>query len=174
MIPVTGQFIQIALGHVRRFRQQPAAALFLVLHETLEDLDDARALRQQDRQTLADDVPRGKKFQLAPEFVMVALLCFLDRRQMRLEVILFGKRRTVDTLQHLLGRIAAPVCTGGGGELECLDPPRVGNVRPRAKFVELSLAEEGDLLAFAGVLFDELHLVDLALLLHHRDRFVRL
>jgi hypothetical protein len=73
VIPVAGDLIQFPLGHIRRLGQQIAALLLLILHPALKKLDDARALGQQDGEALADDVHRGEVFQLAAQFVVVAL-----------------------------------------------------------------------------------------------------
>ena len=58
VIPVPRNLIQIALGHQRGLGQEIAPLLLLVLHKPLQQLDDPRALGQQDGQPLADDVHR--------------------------------------------------------------------------------------------------------------------
>ena len=61
VIPVSADLIQIGFCHKRRFCQQPAALLLLVLHKALQELDHSGALGKQDRQALSDVIDGGKK-----------------------------------------------------------------------------------------------------------------
>ena len=161
VIPVAGDLIQIAFGHKRRLGQLPAAALFLVLDEPLQDLNDARALRQQDRQPLPNDVRRGEQFQFPAEFVVVAFLGLFHLLEIGVEISAFRERGAVDALQHLVFLAAAPVRAGAGGEFVRLDAAGPHQVRPGAKIREIALPVERDRLAARGVLL-------------HQFKFVRL
>ena len=136
VIPVAGDLIQLALGHKRRLGEHVAALLLLVLNEALEQLDHPRALRQQDRQTLADDVHGGEEFQFAPQLVVVALFRFFQRGDIRVQIGLLLKRRAVDALEHLVLLAAAPVSPGDVEQLDVLDDTRALDMRARAEIDE--------------------------------------
>ena len=80
MIPMAGNFVEITLRHKRRFRQQPAALLLLILHKALQNLNNTRALGQQDRQPLADHVGSRKELQLAAKLIVIAFFGLLQLR----------------------------------------------------------------------------------------------
>ena len=73
VIPVTGDAIQITLSHQRGFGQEVATLLLHILNPALQQLDYARALRQQDGQALADIINGGEVFQIAAQLVVVTL-----------------------------------------------------------------------------------------------------
>ena len=59
VIPVAGDLVQLALGHIGGLGEQISAlSCSYILNPALEQLHDARALGQQDRQALADDSQR--------------------------------------------------------------------------------------------------------------------
>ena len=165
MVPVAGNAIEIALGHQRRLGEQAAAALLLVFDEALEQLDRARALRQQDRQTLADDVNRGEVFEIAADLVVIALLGIFNGGEVRGQLLLLRERRAVHALEHLVLAVALPVCAGALDQLERLDRAGCKQVWTCAEVHKVALLVEGDLLAL-GHAVDEQHLVGLALFLH--------
>src|SRR6266568_5138814 len=92
---------------------------------------------------------------------MVALLRFLEPRQVRLEVVLRVERGAVDPRQLLVVLVAPPVRARETRELQGLDRPRVLEVRSPAEIREIALRVERDR-AVGGV--DELDLVGLVLL----------
>ena len=171
VIPVTGDFIQLALCHKRRLGEQIAALLLFVLDEALQQLDHARAFRQQDRQTLTDDIHGGKEFQLAAQLVVVALFCFFQRGDVCFEVGFLFKRRAVDALEHLVLLAAAPVCARDVEELDVLHHARALDVRARAEVDKVALTVEADD-RVRGQVADELDLVRLTELIHIRDGFL--
>ena len=75
------------------------------------------------------------------------------------------ERRPVDAGQHLTVLVAAPVGAGDRVQLERLDPPRRGPVRPAAQVHEGTVAVERDGLdaLVADEVLDQLHLVRLVL-----------
>ena len=81
MIPVTGNLIKLTLGHERGLGQKIALLLLNVLHPALQQLNDARALRQQEGQALTDTFDGREVFQLTAELIVVALdrLCLLGQ-----------------------------------------------------------------------------------------------
>jgi hypothetical protein len=94
---------------IRRLGEQIAALLLLVLDPALQQLDDARALGQQDGQALADDVDGGEIFELAAELVVVALQSLLLLGEIGVQLVLLREGDAVDALKRLRLAVAAPV-----------------------------------------------------------------
>jgi len=173
VVPVAGDLVELALGHVRRLGEKIAALLLLVLDPALEQLDDAGALRQQNGQALADHVDRGEVLELAADLVVVALAGLFLLGEIRVEFFLFREGDGVDSLKHFALGVAAPVGAAALRQLDgiALDAAGGVEVRARAEVGELTLTVEAD----DGVLrqvVDELHLIGLLLLLHELDGFL--
>ena len=168
MIPVTADFVQIPLSHQRRFGLQIASAFLLILHPALQQLDDGRALWQQNGQPLPNIVHCGKILQVTADLVVVAALHILHMLKVGVEFLLGGEGRAVDAAQHLVFLAAAPVCAGYLRQLEGLEIAQIGQVRPDAQVGEVTHFVKGERFAL-GQVTDQLHLVRLARLLHPRD-----
>ena len=170
VIPVAGDLIKLTLCHQRRLGEQIAVRLLGILDPALQELNDARALRKQDRKTLTDAIDRGEVFQLAAELVMVALerLCLLG--QILIELVLLRERDGVNSLEHLALAVAAPIRAAALRQLDGVALDAAGGVEMRAgaEVGELTLSVEGDVRVGRQVV-DELDLVRLVLLLHVAD-----
>ena len=116
-------------------------------------------------------VHRGEQLQLAAQLVVIALAGFLQRRHMRGELVLGGKRRAVDAGEHLVVLVVLPVRAGELGELEGLERLGVAQVRADAHVDIVALLVEADDRVLRQVA-DVLDLVDFAALLHERDGFL--
>ena len=173
MIPVAGDLIKVALGHQRSLGQQIPAGLLHVLHPALEKLDNARTLRQQNRETLTDAVHRGEVFQLASELVVVTLKRFFLLGEIGVKIFLLRERDSVNSLQHLPLRVAAPVCAAALRQLDgvALDAAGGVEVRAGAEVGEFALTVERDVCIF-GQILNQLDLIRLFLLFHKLDGFV--
>src|SRR5208337_439790 len=101
---------------------------------------------------------------LAPELAMVALAGELHQLQMLVERFLGGERGAVDSRQHRVVLVAAPVRTRDASELECLQIARRGHVRPAAKIHPVALAVDGNV-----IVRDALDYLDLVLFAHRRE-----
>ena len=77
VIPVTADFVQLSLCHVRGFGQLVATLCLGVLNPALKLLDDLGAVWQDNRQTLTDHIDSGEIFQLTTDLVVVAAAGFL-------------------------------------------------------------------------------------------------
>src|SRR5687767_8485429 len=105
---------------------------------------------------------------------MIARLGFLDQLEVVVELLLGRKRGAVDTLQHRVSLVAAPVSAGHAGELYGAEERRARDVRSFAQvdpvrfgLVALPVAVERD--GFAGRdRVEQLELVALADLLEQR------
>ena len=105
---------------------------------------DRRALRQQRRQSLPDELARGEQLQLAAEAAVVAPLRIRARLDPGVQLLLRGEERAVDALQHRAALVAAPVGARRVREREGADLPRALRVSAAAEVVELRMAEVAD------------------------------
>ena len=170
VIPVTGNLIKLTLGHERGLGQKIALLLLNVLHPALQQLNDARALRQQNGQALTDTFDGREVFQLTAELIVVALdrLCLLG--QIFVQLVLLREGNAVDSLEHFALGIAAPVGSTALRELEGVGLDASGGVQLRAgaEVCELALGIERN----DGILrqiVDQLDLVRLAEAFHIGD-----
>src|SRR5271168_438064 len=88
-----------------------------------------------------------KEIELLADAAVIAFFGLLEAGQVFLELFLVRPGRSVNPLQHLVARIAAPVSTGHLHELERLELARARHVRPAAQILPVALAVETDLLA---------------------------
>ena len=161
VVPVAGDLVKLPLGHQRGLGQQIAALLFGILHPALQQLHHPGALGQQHRQALADYIHGGEVFQLAAQLVVVAAAGFLLGGQVFFQLAALGEGAAVDAAEHLVLFAAPPIGAGAGGELDGLDRTGAHQMGAGAQVGKIALPAEGDLLAAAGVLLDELQLVGL-------------
>src|SRR6185437_9226338 len=109
--------------------------------------------------------------ELAPDAAVIAPFGLLQPVQIGLELLLVGPGGAVDSLQHLVAGIPAPVRSGDLGELECPEFSGRWNVRPAAEIHPVTLAVQADLLAGRNG-GDDLCLVVLAEPLEVADRLI--
>ncbi|MPM52842.1 hypothetical protein SDC9_99606 [bioreactor metagenome] len=169
VIPVAGDLIQLTLGHKRRLGEHIAALLLLVLNKPLQQLDHARALRQQDRQALADNIHGGEELQLAAELIVVPLLRLFQRGNIGIQVGLLLESRTIDALEHLVLFTAAPVSARNVEKLDVLYHARALDVRAGAEINKVSLTIEADD-SVRRQIANELYLIRFAELVHVGNR----
>ena len=167
VIPVAGDLVQIGLCHQRGLGQQVATLLFLILHPTLQGLDNTGTLWQQDGQALADLFHGGEEFQFTAQLIVVPLQCLCLALQIQIQLFLAGECNAVDSLQHLAVTVATPVSAAGLGQLKAivLDTARVVHVRASAQIGKLTLGVEADDSIF-GQVIDQFHLVGLVQTFH--------
>ena len=167
---MAGDLVKVALGHQRGLGEKIAALLLGILDPALEHLHDARTLGQQHRKTLTDAVDGGEIFELAAKLVVVALDGLLAFFEVGIQLFLLRESDTVDALEHLAVRVAAPVGGVAGGQLDAVALDAAGGVHvgAGAQVGKLTLLVEGDVGVLRQVV-DQLHLVGLLLLLHELD-----
>ena len=132
-----------------------AALVEVAAQPLLHGADDARALRQIERQAHARHGIHHVDAQFAAELAVVALLGFLQVVQMLVELLLLEERGAVDALQHLAVAVALPIRARHLHELERADLARGGHVRAAAQVHEIAVAANDDLLV-GGKLADML------------------
>ena len=170
LVPVAAQFPQRLVDHLRTLDLLVAVVLVDLAHVLLDALPDRPALRVPEHHAgrVIVDV---EQVELAAQLAVVALLGFLQHRQVLREFFLRRPGRAVDALQHLVAVVAAPVGAGHLHQLEELQLARAGHVRAAAQVLEGALAVQRDVLAF-GDAADDLGLVGLAHVLEVLDSLV--
>ena len=114
---------------------------------------------------------QAEEIEFPAELAVVTLCSLLKHVEVGIQILLLVEGSSVDALQHLVLLAAAPVCAGDALQLERLDLARGHDVRPRAEIRELPLRIGGDRLVL-GQIFDQLHLVILALCTEIFDRLI--
>ena len=164
--------IEVFHADVRRDDLQVAVSFLHIAQEVLQTVPQRGALGQPQRQSRADPRREAEQLQLLAQLAMVAFFGFLEHGQILVEHRLLRERDAVDTRQHLVLLVAAPVGSGYGSQLDRLDVSHVRQMGPPAQVGELSVGIETDravlepldqfyliLVAFLGV---GLHRVGLA------------
>ena len=85
---------------------------------------------------------------------MIALLRFLEHREVVVEFLFGFERRAVNALELRIFFVALVVRAGDGGQLECADVSRAHHVRPGAEIDEIAVAIERNLFVGRNV-FDD-------------------
>src|ERR1700690_651711 len=88
-----------------------------------------------------------EQVQFPADAPVVALFGFFETREVFLELLFACPRRAVNTLQHLVARIAAPVGTGDLHQLECPELAGAGDMWPAAQILPAALPVQADRLA---------------------------
>ena len=97
------------------------------------------------------------------ELTVIALLRLFDAEQVILQTLLVCPAGTIDTLQHLVFGIAAPVSTRQLGEFKHLQLTGAGHMGPTTQVDKVTLLVKRQVFVGWNAL-DDLHLVTLALL----------
>ena len=109
---------------------------------------------------------------LAAKAAMIALFCFFQHVQIRIQVFLAFPASAIDTLQHFIVGIATPIGAGNLHQFEGLaDLAGRGRMRAAAQVDEITLTIAGDGLIFRQV-FDDFGFVLFAFLKEELDGFV--
>ena len=130
--------------------------------EILQDVAHHGAAGQPERQTQADAGGEGKQLHLLAQLTVVALLGLFQHLEILVQHALLGEGYAVDTGELLAVLVALPVCTGDGGQLNCLNIIDMLDVRTAAEVGKTTVLVECDGTVFQVV--DEFHLVGVALL----------
>ena len=129
-----------------------------------------RAARQPQRQARADIVVEDEQLQFLAELAMVALLRFLEHREVIVELLLVLERGAVNALELRIFFVAFVIGAGDVGELERADVSGAHDVRPGAEIDEIAVAIERDFFVLRNVLDDiELELARLGSFAQRRE-----
>ena len=163
---VTRGLPHVGLVNVRGDDLLVAAAVQLAAQPLLQQADDARTGRQIQRQADAGPIVHHVDAQLAAELAVIALLGFLQAREVGLQVFLGKPGGAVDALEHLALAVAAPVGARHLHQLEGLGiyHARARDVRPGAQVHKVAVAIDGD----GGVVVEVVDVLELeALVAEH-------
>ena len=102
---------------------------------------------------------------------MVALFRLFKHSKVSVHFLFFCKRRAVNTGEHFVMLVPAPIRTRDTRQAERLDFTRRGKVRTSAKVDKIPLLIEGNFFAL-GQIFNELHFIILGKIFHELNRLV--
>ena len=114
-------------------------------------------------------VQEREQSQFFAEFRMVAFLRLFQHGEIRVHLVLFRKSGAVDTREHFIFFVAAPVSARNTGEFKRLDLARARKMRPAAEVGETPLFVERDLRVL-GKVFNEFDLILFRIFGHEFDR----
>ena len=162
IFPMSRRVEHLVLENQRRDDLVVAVAPVQPPHVVDERIKDDDALGQVERRARRDRI-EDVQAHLAPELAMVALAGELDQLEMLLERFLAGERGAVDSREHRVVLVAAPIRARDAGQLECLQVARRRHVRSAAKIHPVALAVDGNRI------FGLVDYLDLVLLAHRRE-----
>ena len=112
MIPVSGDLIQIALGHQRCLCSYIATFCLFILDPSLQFLHHDHTVWHDQRKSLTDYIYSCEDLHLTAEFVVVTSLCFFHLLKMFFQFIFGCISCSVDTCQHCVLFASSPVSAG--------------------------------------------------------------
>ena len=170
MIPVTRLQPQLLRQDDRRHDLHIAEfleELTLIVHQFISE---DHALRVEEREARALFM-EGEQIELLAELSVIALLRLCTDEEIVVKILLAEECRRIDTLQHLILGVAAPVSASDRHQLERLHLAGGLQMRARAEIREVTLFIERDRFLLRQV-FDQHDLVVLAFILEILERFI--
>ena len=170
LVPVAGFFPQGLVQDLRALHFQVIVVTVNLAHVLLDALPHRPPLGVPEHQAgrVVVDV---EQIQFAAELAVVALFGFFQHGQVLLQVFLAGPGRAIDTLQHFIAMVAAPISAGHLHQLEMLELAGAGHVGAPAQVGEAAFAVERHIFA-GGNAANDLGLVMLAQALEVLNRLV--
>ena len=160
VIPVAGLFPEVTVEDHRGHDFVVIGFIMEFMPEFKQVVAQDHSLGMEEREARAFFV-EAEQVELFAQFTMVALFSFFHHLQVFIEFRFLFKSGPVNTLEHLVVFIAAPVSTGNGAQLEGLDGTGRSAVRAGTEVDEVALAVDGDDGIFRKV-FDEFYFIILA------------
>ena len=169
VIPVTGALPQLAVEDHRGGDLNVAVALVYLAPVVDQGVLEDHAVRQEEREAWAL-LGQHEQAELLAQLAVIALLRLFQHVEVLVEFVLLRECGAVNTLQHLLGGIAAPVSAGDVHQLDAVALYAAGGVQMRAcaQVGELALLVEGNGSVFRQIV-NQLYLVRLLALFHELD-----
>ena len=143
-VPVTGFFPQRLVQQLRALDFLVAVVLVNLAHVLLNALPDRPAFRVPKYQTRRM-VVNVKQVEFLAQLAVVALVGFFQHRQILLQLVFGGPSRSVNTLQHFVAVIAAPISTSHLHELEKLQLAGARHVGATAQIFKRAVAVQRDI-----------------------------
>ena len=119
------------IHNLRRFHLFITGSIQLFAHMLLNHLPQSPAFRMPEHHTRRF-ILQVEQIQLFTQLTVVAFFCFLDALDIGFQFVFTCPSRTVNTLQHFIIAVAAPVCACQFGQLEVFQETGIGNVRTAA------------------------------------------
>ena len=151
---MTALQIQAFARDVRRENALITGSELSFFRELFQFFGDDCAARQKHWQPRSDIIVENEQFQFPAELAMIALLRFLEHREVVVEFLFGFERRAVNALKLRIFFVALVIRARHGGQLECADVSRAHHVRPGAEIDELAVAIERNLFVCRNV-FDD-------------------
>ena len=130
---VTALFVQAFARDVRRADALVTGGELGFFRELFQFFGDDCAAREKHWQTRTDIIVENEQFQFASKLAMVALLRFLQHREVVVEFLFGFERGAVNALELRILFVALVVRACDGGQLECADVSRAHHVRARRR-----------------------------------------
>ena len=151
MIPVAGLNPQL-LGkddrchdfHITEFLEQ----FSFIIHE---HISESHALWMEEGESRAF-IMEGEEVQLLAQLSVISLFCFAADKEVMIQIFLLEEGGSIDTLEHLVLGITAPVSAGYGHNLEYLHLAGGTHMGTCAEVCEIALFVEGNLCIFRKVI----------------------
>src|SRR4029077_11070144 len=141
---MTNLFIELFPADINRAHALISGSELRFLRELLEFFDDGSAAGQPQRQTWTDIVINDENLQFLAKFAMIALLRFLQHREVVVEFFLRLERGAVNPLELWILFVAFIISAGEAGELGRADVSGAHDVGAGAKIHEVAVAIERD------------------------------
>ena len=170
-LPVARSFPERAVEHVRRVHLIIIGPVIAAAHVIDEVLKQGPALFMPEHGTRTL-ILEMKQIHFPPEFAVIAFFSFLKPCQVGFQIFFVCPCRSVNTGQHGVVAIAAPIGSGHLHQLEGLpDLPRRHHMRSAAQIEPVTLIVNPDVFAF-GNRVQQFHLVAFAQLGKYAGGFV--
>ena len=143
MIPVTGLFPEMTAQDGRRADFIVFGFIVKFIPEFEQCLAKDHAFGVEEREARAFFV-EAEQVELFAQFTMIALFGFFQHVKVIVKVGFLFKSRTVNTLEHLVVFITAPVGTGNGLQFEGFNGARGSRMGAGTEIDEIALTVEGN------------------------------
>ncbi len=168
VLEVARRRVEVLVHDVRRDDRQVTALAQPVADELLDEPAHQRALGMPEHEPAAGQLVDVVEVELGAQLAVVALRRLFEERVVVVELLLRRKRGAVDALEHRVLRVAAPIRTGHGLELDRTDRAGGVGVAAAAQVGEVADRVERDRLAVG----DRARQLDLVRVVAERfDRF---
>ena len=178
IFPVPRTFPKAAIQNLRTTHFLVAMIAIHTPHVLLDSLPDRPSLGMPENHAWGLFL-KMEKIQLRADLAVIALFGFLEHVQIGILLILFGPGRPVNTLQHLVARIPAPIGAGNFHQLEHFQLAGRRHVRAATQVDKITLPVERYILARRNgaddfglvVLTDRLEEIDRLVARKHLSRY---
>ncbi|OPY91320.1 MAG: hypothetical protein A4E72_00162 [Syntrophus sp. PtaU1.Bin208] len=172
MVEVAGFFPEIHFQNLRSHDHVIAALQMLLLFPVFNQGPQEGALGMEDDQSRPRLFTDLEKIEISSQLPVVPFLGLFDDLEIILQVVPGGETGPVDSLQHLVPLVPAPVSAGDIEEFEGADHGGRGDVRPPAEIGVAALSVKADGFHFRRQVFQELDLIRFSLALEKGDGFL--